>query len=58
MLRVQVTQKENLDKAIKKLKRKMEKAKLIKKFRNKQEFKKPSVVKREGLRKAKIYPKV
>ena len=47
MIIVQVKEGENIEKALKKFKRKFEKTGVVKELRNRQAFKKPSVVKRE-----------
>ena len=47
MIFVPVKEGENIDKALKKLKRKFEKTGVVKELRARQKFTKPSVVKRE-----------
>ncbi len=47
MIIVPVKEGENIEKALKKFKRKFEKTGVVKELRNRQAFKKPSVVKRE-----------
>ena len=47
MIVVPVKEGENIEKALKKFKRKFEKTGVVKELRNRQAFKKPSVVKRE-----------
>ena len=46
MIVVPVKEGENIDKALKKFKRKFEKTGIIKELRNRQQFDKPSVIKR------------
>lgn len=48
MIIVPLKEGENIEKALKKFKRKYEKTGVIKELRRRQEFRKPSVVKREG----------
>lgn len=52
MIIVPVKEGENIDKALKKFKRKFEKTGVVKELRNRQSFTKPSVVRREELIKA------
>ena len=52
MIIVPVKEGENIDKALKKLKRKFEKTGVLKELRNRQKFTKPSVVRREQRLKA------
>lgn len=47
MIVVPVKEGENIEKALKKFKRKFEKTGVIKELRNRQQFDKPSVVKRQ-----------
>ena len=47
MILVPVKEGENIEKALKKFKRKFEKTGVIKELRNRQQFEKPSVVKRQ-----------
>lgn len=47
MIVVQVKEGENIEKALKKFKRKFEKTGVIKELRNRQQFEKPSVIKRQ-----------
>jgi small subunit ribosomal protein S21 len=47
MIVVPVKEGENIEKALKKFKRKFEKTGVIKELRNRQQFEKPSVVKRQ-----------
>ncbi len=49
MIIVPVKEGENIDRALKKLKRKFEKTGVVKELRERQKFSKPSVVKREQL---------
>lgn len=56
MLIVQIKDGEPIDKALKKFKRKFEKTGVVKELRERQKFTKPSVVYREGKKKA-IYVK-
>ena len=46
MIIVQIKEGENIEKALKKFKRKFEKTGVIKELRNRQQFEKPSVTKR------------
>jgi len=52
MIIVPVKEGENIDKALKKFKRKFEKTGVIKELRRRQQFTKPSVIKREERLKA------
>lgn len=52
MIIVPVKEGENIDKALKKLKRKFEKTGVLKELRNRQKFTKPSVIRREQKLKA------
>lgn len=52
MLVVEVGKKETIDKALKRLKRKFDNTKVVKKLREKKEFTKKSVKRREQIRKA------
>lgn len=52
MIIVPVKEGENIDRALKKLKRKFEKMGVVKELRNRQKFTKPSVVSREKRLKA------
>ena len=52
MIIVPVNEGENIDKALKKLKRKFEKTGVVKELRNRQKFTKPSVIRREQRLKA------
>lgn len=47
MIVVQVKEGENIEKALKKFKRKFEKTGVIKELRSRQQFEKPSVIKRQ-----------
>ena len=47
MIVVQIKEGENIEKALKKFKRKFEKTGVIKELRSRQQFEKPSVVKRQ-----------
>lgn len=49
MIIIPVKEGENIDRALKKFKRKFEKTGVVKELRARQAFKKPSVVKREQL---------
>ena len=53
MIVVPVKEGENIEKALKKFKRKFEKTGVVKELRNRQAFTKPSVVKRKQLMRAK-----
>ncbi|MBQ7823858.1 MAG: 30S ribosomal protein S21, partial [Bacteroidaceae bacterium] len=52
MILVPVKEGENIEKALKKFKRKFEKTGVVKELRNRQAFTKPSVVKRKQLMRA------
>ena len=52
MIIVPVKEGENIERALKKFKRKFEKTGVVKELRNRQKFTKPSVIKREALQKA------
>lgn len=52
MLVVQVKEGDNIERALKKYKRKFEKTKVLKDLRNRQAFTKPSVINREARKKA------
>jgi len=52
MIIVPVKEGENIDRALKKLKRKFEKTGILKELRERQKFTKPSVIKRDQLKKA------
>ncbi|MBN1952162.1 MAG: 30S ribosomal protein S21 [Bacteroidales bacterium] len=52
MIIVPVKEGENIERALKKFKRKFEKTGVIKELRNRQAFKKPSVIKRDEIKKA------
>ncbi len=52
MIIVPVKEGENIDRVLKKLKRKFEKTGVLKELRERQKFTKPSVVKREEIKKA------
>ncbi|OFY24909.1 MAG: 30S ribosomal protein S21 [Bacteroidetes bacterium GWF2_29_10] len=56
MIIIPVKEGENIDKALKKLKRKFEKTGVVKELRERQKFTKPSVIRRHELLKA-IYIK-
>jgi len=58
MIIVPVKEGENIDKALKKLKRKFEKTGVVKELRERQKFTKPSVIKREQLIKARYIQKL
>ncbi|MBQ0155003.1 MAG: 30S ribosomal protein S21 [Bacteroidales bacterium] len=47
MIIVQIKEGENIEKALKKFKRKFEKTGVVKELRNRQQFTKPSVLKRQ-----------
>lgn len=47
MIIVQIKEGENIEKALKKFKRKFEKTGVIKELRGRQQFEKPSVIKRQ-----------
>ncbi|CAM1360968.1 ribosomal S21 family protein [Tenacibaculum sediminilitoris] len=52
MLIIQVKEGENIDRAIKRYKRKYRNTKILQEIRKRKEYKKPSVTKREQLKKA------
>lgn len=52
MIIVQVKEGENIEKALKKFKRKFEKTGIVKELRNRQAFQKPSVTNRKKIMKA------
>ncbi len=52
MIIVQVKEGENIEKALKKFKRKFEKTGIVKQLRNRQAFEKPSVTNRKKMMKA------
>jgi small subunit ribosomal protein S21 len=52
MIIVPVKEGENIERALKKFKRKFEKTGIIKELRNRQEFSKPSVKRREQIKRA------
>lgn len=52
MLIIKVEGSDNIEKALKKYKRKFDKVKTLRELRNRKEFTKKSVRKREGLKKA------
>jgi small subunit ribosomal protein S21 len=52
MLRILVKDDENIDRAIKRYRRKFNKTQILKQLRSRKEYKKPSVEKREQLQKA------
>lgn len=52
MLIIKVEGNDNIEKALKKYKRKFDKTKILRELRNRKEFTKKSVNKREGLKKA------
>jgi small subunit ribosomal protein S21 len=52
MLIIPVKEGESIEKALKKFKRKVDKTGLIRNLRNRQKFTKPSVVRREEIKKA------
>jgi small subunit ribosomal protein S21 len=56
MIVVPVKEGENIEKALKKFKRKFEKTGVVKELRRRQAFEKPSVVKRDQMKRA-IYVK-
>jgi small subunit ribosomal protein S21 len=58
MIIVPVKEGENIDKALKKFKRKFEKTGVIKELRRRQQFTKPSVIKREEHLKAVYISKI
>jgi small subunit ribosomal protein S21 len=58
MIIVPVKEGENIDRALKRFKRKFEKTGVVKELRNRQAFSKPSVVKRKELIHAKYIQKL
>ncbi|MFM7024388.1 MAG: 30S ribosomal protein S21 [Flavobacteriales bacterium] len=52
MLVIQVKEGDNIERALKKYKRKFEKTKVLRELRNRQAFTKPSVINREAMKKA------
>lgn len=52
MLIIKVDEKEGLEKALKRLKKKFDKIKILKELRDRKEFKKKSVRRREEIKKA------
>ena len=52
MLRIQIKEGENIDRALKRYKRKTKDIKLVQELRSRQQYLKPSVVKREQIKKA------
>ncbi|MFY7671301.1 30S ribosomal protein S21 [Tenacibaculum sp. MEBiC06402] len=52
MLRILVKEDENIDRAIKRYRRKFSKTQILKQVRERKEYKKPSVERREQLQKA------
>ncbi len=52
MIIVQVKEGENIEKALKKFKRKFEKTGIVKELRNRQAFEKPSITNRKKMMKA------
>jgi small subunit ribosomal protein S21 len=52
MIIVPVKEGENIERALKKFKRKFEKTGVVKELRNRQSFKKPSEVRRDEIKKA------
>ena len=52
MIIVQIKEGENIEKALKKFKRKFEKTGIVRELRGRREFKKPSVIRREQKNKA------
>lgn len=58
MIIVPIKEGENIDRALKKLKRKFEKTGILKELRERQKFTKPSVIKREQRIKARYVQKL
>jgi len=58
MIIVPIKEGENIDRALKKLKRKFEKTGILKELRERQKFTKPSVIKREQTIKARYIQKL
>jgi len=52
MIIVKVKEGENIDRALRRFKRKFERTGVLREIRSRKEFKKPSIVKREQLQKA------
>lgn len=52
MLIIKVNEKEGIEKALKRLKRKFDKTKVVKELRRRKEFTKPSIERREEIKKA------
>lgn len=52
MLIIKVNEKEGIEKALKRLKKKFDKTKVVKELRRRKEFTKPSVKRREEIKKA------
>ncbi len=52
MIIIPIKEGENIEKALKKFKRKFEKTGVMKELRNRQAFTKPSVIKRDQIKKA------
>lgn len=52
MLIIKVNEKEGIEKALKRLKRKFDKTKVLKELRRRKEFTKPSIERREKIKKA------
>lgn len=52
MIIIPIKEGENIEKALKKFKRKFEKTGVMKELRNRQAFTKPSIIKREQIKKA------
>ena len=58
MIIVPIKEGENIDKALKKLKRKFEKTGIVKELRERQKFTKPSILKRQEVLKARYIQKL
>ena len=58
MIIVQVKEGDNIEKALKKFKRKFEKTGIVKELRSRQAFEKPSVTNRKKMMKAVYVPKL
>ncbi len=58
MIIVPIKEGENIDRALKKLKRKFEKTGILKELRERQKFTKPSIIRREQVIKAKYIQKL
>ncbi len=52
MLVIEIKENENIDKALKRFKKKFEKTQVLKELRRRQAFEKPSVARREEVKKA------